>query len=488
MLHNNPKTFVLNVEKTIFTYMRKTLSFLFLWLCLFSASFLFSTACSESEKKVASGYTEEQNAWNIKDTVAYLKLLKTWEPETPVDSAKVNMDGGDQFWYDIVFLSAPKPTFAYTETGADSAACTVNRYSDENGIRLTVNLDSSRELYTQILQRDSMFAVVVDRLDKTYGSGDPAEACGADSVAFVEQCERSKGSVVDQLKRDCSELHLVCTQEIMAKKTADEFLDSTARDLKARCADALGIPLKDMGNGIMDGKVPWRYLNPEIDYGEVVDERDGQVYKTVVIDTLVWMAENLNYADSINSPSLLGKSWCYGNEPDSCTKYGRLYTWGAAIDSVALANDPENPRECGDSLLCTDLKYIRGLCMEGWHLPSSAELHTLDDIASTGTPKIAIVDENTEDPTYGPITLRSAYLWESGIDTYGLSLLPAGYYLFDSGEFEDLGSASFFWSLDYAENYAWMYTMYNEKYTFNTHVTINEKYKFAISIRCVKNL
>ena len=468
--------------------MRKTLSFLFLWLCLFSASILFSTACSESEKKVASGYTEEQNAWDIRDTVAYLKLLKTWEPEIPVDSAKVNMDGGDQFWYDIVFLSAPKPSFAYTEAGADSAACTVNRYSDENGIRLTVNLDSSRELYTQILQRDSMFAVVVDRLDKTYGSGDPAEACGADSVAFVEQCERSKGTVVDQLKRDCNELHLVCTQEIMAKKTADEFLDSTAADLKARCADALGISLKDMGNGVMDGKVPWRYLNPEIDYGEVVDERDGQVYKTVVIDTLVWMAENLNYADSINSPSLLGKSWCYGNEPDSCTKYGRLYTWGAAIDSVALANDPENPRECGDSLLCTDLKYIRGLCMEGWHLPSSAELHTLDDIASTGTPKIAIVDENTEDPTYGPITLRSAYLWESGIDTYGLSLLPAGYYLFDSGEFEDLGSASFFWSLDYAENYAWMYTMYNEKYTFNTHVTINEKYKFAISIRCVKNL
>ena len=186
--------------------MRKFLLPLFLWISPFLLFFTLVTACSESEKKVASGYTEEQNAWDIRDTVAYLKLLKTWEPEIPVDSAKVNMDGGDQFWYDIVFLSAPKPSFAYTEVGADSAACTVNRYSDENGIRLTVNLDSSRELYTQILQRDSMFAVVVDRLDKTYGSGDPAEACGEDSVAFVEQCEHSKGTVVDQLKRDCNEL------------------------------------------------------------------------------------------------------------------------------------------------------------------------------------------------------------------------------------------------------------------------------------------
>ena len=272
--------------------MRKILLVVFLWLSPFIAFFSVVTACSGGDKEVALGYTEEENAQFIKDTVAYLRLLKTWEPAQPVDSEKVNLDGDDgPFWYDVVFLSAPKPSFSYTEPGADSAACTVNRYSDENGIRLTVNLDSSRELYTQILQRDSMFAVVVDRLDKTYGSGDPAEACGEDSVAFVEQCEHSKGTVVDQLKRDCNELHLVCTQEIMAKKTADEFLDSTARDLKVRCADALGIPLKDMGNGVMDGKVPWRYLNPEIDYGEVVDERDGQVYKTIAIDTLVWMAE-----------------------------------------------------------------------------------------------------------------------------------------------------------------------------------------------------
>ena len=104
-----------------------------------------------------------------------------------------------------------------------------------------------------------------------------------------------------------------------------------------------------MGNGDIrfDGKVSWNYLNPEITYGEVEDERDGQIYKTITIDSLVWMAENLNYADSINSPSLLGKSWCYGNEPENCLKYGRIYTFGAAVDSFALANDPDNPVQCG---------------------------------------------------------------------------------------------------------------------------------------------
>ena len=473
--------------------MRNILLVVLLWLSPFIAFFSVVTACSESEKKVASGYTEEQNAWDIQDTVAYLNLLKTWEPAQPVDSSREELTilgaPEDAFWYDIVFLSDASKHYTYANPEGPVGICDVIVYSDENGIRLMVNLDSTMEYYTQVLRRDSMFAVVTDRLDKTYENRNSIAACGEDSLAFVEQCEASKGTVVDQLGIGCMELHLICTKEIMPKKTAAEFLDSTAKEMKARCADAMGVSLNVMGNGDerFSGKAPWRYMNPEISYGEVVDERDGQVYKTVTIDSLVWMAENLNYADSVSTPSLLGKSWCYNNEPDSCAKYGRFYTWGAAIDSVALANDPENPQQCGNGTYCRELSNLQGLCMEGWHLPSSAEMHFLDDVASRGTPTVAIVDEKTDDPTYGPSTLRSAYLWNYGIDTYGLSLLPAGYYLFDTDSFERNGSVAFFWSLDYAEEYAMMFTMYDEKFSFNTHVGINEKYMYAISIRCVKD-
>ena len=299
--------------------MRKFLLALLLWLSPFIAFLSVVSACSESEKKVASGYTEEQNAWDIKDTVAYLKLLKTWEPEIPVDSVQrkpeINGAPEDVYWYDIEFLSEESNFYAYTGPDGANGFCELLVYNDENGIRLMMEISSAMEVYTQILRRDSMFAIVSDHLDKSYADQIPATACEEDSLAFVEQCAKSKGTVVDQLGIGCTELHLICTKEIMPKKTAEEFLDSTAGELKKRCADALGISLKDMGNGVMDGKFPWRYLNPEIDYGEVVDERDGQVYKTIAIDTLVWMAENLNYADSINSPSLLGKNWCYNNEP-----------------------------------------------------------------------------------------------------------------------------------------------------------------------------
>ncbi len=73
--------------------------------------------------------------------------------------------------------------------------------------------------------------------------------------------------------------------------------------------------------------------------GTMTDSRDGQTYRTVKIGTQTWMAENLNYAYTGVPYNYSGNtsdstSWCYKNEPENCAKYGRLYTWAAAMDSV----------------------------------------------------------------------------------------------------------------------------------------------------------
>lgn len=89
------------------------------------------------------------------------------------------------------------------------------------------------------------------------------------------------------------------------------------------------------------------------------------------------MAENLNYADSVKTISLKGKSWCFDNKDANCDVTGRFYTWAAAIDSAALANDTENPQTCGYHVTCDRLTStalaeapIQGICPSGWHFPA----------------------------------------------------------------------------------------------------------------------
>ena len=204
---------------------------------------------------------------------------------------------------------------------------------------------------------------------------------------------------------------------------------------------AYGMSVRCVAN---DGRLDWTvpkesYLNPDIDYGELTDSRDGQVYKTVKIGNQTWMAQNLNYADSVKTPSLKGNSWCFGDKPKRCKVGGRLYTWAAAIDSVGLAKDPDNPRDCGYNKECPFTESVHGICPDGWHLPSRVEFDTL--VATVGGKEIA--ERN----------LRSRIGWslyETGSDSFGFSAIPVGRRLYDreSGNVEFLfsGLSVDFWS------------------------------------------
>lgn len=102
----------------------------------------------------------------------------------------------------------------------------------------------------------------------------------------------------------------------------------------------------------------------DCEYGMLIDERDGQTYKTMKIGNQEWMAENLNYN--------IGVKYCYH---DSCAKYGRLYSWSTAMDSTGIFST--NALGCGDGRKCAPDYPVRGICPAGWRLPDTSEMDLL---------------------------------------------------------------------------------------------------------------
>ena len=203
--------------------------------------------------------------------------------------------------------------------------------------------------------------------------------------------------------------------------------------------------------------------------GTLTDTRDGTTYKTVTIGTQTWMAENLNYAyigvpfnyDGNTSDST---SWCYDS------KYGRLYTWSAAMDSVGTWST--NGKGCGYGKRCTPTYPVRGVCPEGWHLPDTTEWHTL--FTAVGGKSTA-----------GKM-LKSTSGWNSsgnGTDAYSFSALPAGY-RYSSGNFILEGSFASFWSS--SESY--IRGAYRMALDYDDNAFLDGDYKdLGFSVRCLKD-
>ena len=188
------------------------------------------------------------------------------------------------------------------------------------------------------------------------------------------------------------------------------------------------------------------YLNPVTPYDSIVDNRDGQIYKTVKIGEQVWMAQNLNYIDTAKA-IFKDSSWCYDNNPRNCALAGRLYTWTVAKDS---------------------------LCPEGYHLPDTTEWNTLFTFAG-GTANAGTV-------------LRSILGWDSvnGTNDYGFSAVAVGE-RYHSGSFDSEGTKAFIWTAtalpEESENSA-----YAAYFVENATVSFKKNFKDnGASVRCLKD-
>lgn len=185
----------------------------------------------------------------------------------------------------------------------------------------------------------------------------------------------------------------------------------------------------------------------DVEYGELVDSRDGQVYKTVVIGEQTWMAENLNFMPASDSSRLsplsplYPRTSCYARKDSNCTKYGRLYRWSSAMDSIGEYST--DGKGCGYRRYCERFGRIRGICPEGWHLPSEDEFTVLlKKVAPYGRSNIGVPD--WRDAGF-PLMVKGEWNEKEATNSTGFSALPAGLRNF-YGRYGHIGKQAYFWT------------------------------------------
>jgi len=172
--------------------------------------------------------------------------------------------------------------------------------------------------------------------------------------------------------------------------------------------------------------------------GMLTDSRDGKKYKAVKIGEQTWMAENLNYDAS--------GSKCYGNKPENCAKYGRMYNWSIA----------------------------KKACPSGWHLPSKSEWEVLEE--AVGGLEVA----------GKKLKAKSGWSSNNGADEFGFSALPGGIVYPDGDYFHYIGDVGYWWSAsEFGISDAFSFYM-GSFYEYSARwVEFNKNYMF--SIRCMQN-
>ena len=211
-------------------------------------------------------------------------------------------------------------------------------------------------------------------------------------------------------------------------------------------------------------------FNPDIEYGTLVDPRDGRVYKTLEIGKNIWMAENLRYSDSVSSENLKGQTWCYDNDEKYCELFGRLYSWTAAMDIPSVYQDSLYRGARGS-----------GICPEGWHLPDNADAYAFPYLEG-GSIFSSFMTLGQNESGFSMIPGGAAF---DVVDDSGNEMVYTG-----EKEFRDKGKRAYVWmSSIESRNNAWtMSFVLNGDYEFHSEEDRNLMARsFGAFVRCVKD-
>ncbi len=209
--------------------------------------------------------------------------------------------------------------------------------------------------------------------------------------------------------------------------------------------------------------------------GPGVFDFDGNQYKTIVLGSREWMAENLRVTNSIIGPishvesdedwqNLTFEAYCwYDNDSAAYDSiYGKLYNFYAV--------------------------YGEGICPDGWMIPSDWDWIELEVAVGIESNEANLMGWRGLDQG-GKMKAPGTEYWnapnEGGTNEFGYSALPGGLRNTD-GSFSDLGISANFWmyDTDYNEPY-WPYSRHFKNDSVKIGRMVNDS-RYGFSVRCIK--
>jgi uncharacterized protein (TIGR02145 family) len=246
------------------------------------------------------------------------------------------------------------------------------------------------------------------------------------------------------------------------------------------------------------------------------------------------MAQNLNYQKGLtfqqkaadpsratgSNKDLIGSFWCSGVTASSstlngCEVWGAFYSWETAmmVDGK-WSDDNRNSSSWTEPAYSTSTTVGNtnnggrganghGICPPNWHVTTDAELGDVLDIIETGTK-----DHNKGTgqrgtnagkgakaactcPTSTACASDQQAMWNrdvsnSGIDSYGFRVLPAGERYYDGADLRYRGVYAILWSSSaYSSSAAWRRYFY---YGNSTVYRVTDSRAYGFSVRCIRNL
>lgn len=200
-------------------------------------------------------------------------------------------------------------------------------------------------------------------------------------------------------------------------------------------------------------------FNPDLSYDSIYDF-EGNKYKTIVIGTQTWMAENLRsvrFNDGTDIPFVPDTyKWSLLDTPGYCWYNGDSVAYGGVYNWYAVGTGK--------------------LCPEGWHIPSDEEWTTLTDYL--GGPEVA----------GGLLKEVGSVHWlrpnAGATNESGFTALPSGYRSAYGG-YSNLGHYGIWWtSTEWSSGGAWYRDLY---YGYESVDRSNTSKKGGGSVRCLKD-